>query len=329
MNVERDRKSHRLAWSSAIAVLVVAFGAPIAGAAGIEVPQVTQVPLPVEQPPLPGLPELPEVPQVPLPEVEPPLPVPDVTTVPVPVEELTDDVGEVVDGATDVVDDVTGGDTGDVVDDVVDDVTGGAGDVVDEVTDPEGPVGGVVDDVTDPDGPVGGVVDDVTGEAGNNAGKVVDSVVDKVGGVLDDVAGGLPGSPDAPGIPKPKVPGLDPVTETGTDPGGAGPTRTPEEAAALGERIAATVPADGFAANVLAASETAAASAPPTRDVPEPSLVQQIAQSISDVAQRIAFPLLLAAAVGAFVVAQNRVDRKDPKLALASLDADEDLLGFE
>ncbi len=356
MNVERDRKSHRLGWSSAIAVVVVALGAPVAGAAGVQVPQLTEVPLPVEQPPLPDGPQVPEVPELPLPEAEPPLPVPDVTIVPVPVEELTDVVDGGTDVVDDVVDDVTGGDAGAVVDDVVDDVTGGAGevvdDVVDEVTDPEGPVGGVVDEVTDPEGPVGGVVDevtdpegpvggvvdeveDVTGpvdevvddvmdELGNNAGAVVDSVVDKVGGVVDG-PGGLPGSP---GAPDPNSPGVDPVGNTGTGPGADG-TADNEEGAVLAERIAATVPADGFAANVLAATEAAATSAPPTRSVSDPSLLERIARSISDVAQKIAFPLLLAAAVGAFVVVQNRVDRKDPKLALAALDADEDLLSFE
>jgi hypothetical protein len=66
-----------------------------------------------------------------------------------------------------------------------------------------------------------------------------------------------------------------------------------------------------------------------TRDSAGSSMIERIARSAADVAERLAFPMLLALAVGAFVLLQNRVDRKDPKLALAALDADEELLGFE
>lgn len=351
MNDERDRidspKRHRLAWGSALSVVVMTLCAPLAGAAGVQLPQapqVPQVPLPVEPPSLPDPgPVLPDVP-----EAETPPVIPDVTTLPVPIEELENAVEPVVD----VVDDVTGGagdvveDTGDTVGDVVDEVTDPGGpvdEVVDEVTDPDGPVGGVVDEVTDPEGPVGGIiddvkdvtdpvvdpvvdkVDDVTEPVGETVSGVADGVIGKVDGVVDGVVGSLP---DAPGVPRTDTPATDGDEGVG---GGGMFGRTPTEVAALRAHFPVeTFPTDGFAASVLAAPETIGETvASPAGDFSTPSLVERIARSASDIAQKIAFPLLLAFAVGAFVVLQDRMDRKDPKLALAAIDAEEDLLGFE
>lgn len=347
-------KRHRLARGAALSVVVMTLCAPLAGAAGVQVPPVPQMPLPVEEPATPGVPTIPSVPEAPgvpdLPGVEVPPIVPDVTTLPVPVEPLDDVVEPVLEEVTDPVEDVVEDTTGtvdevtDPVGDVVDEVTdpeGPVGGVVDEVTDPEGPVGGVVDEVTDPEGPVGGVVDEVTDpdgpvggvvdgvkDATGNVGDTATGVVDKVGTVVDGVTGSLPPAPVLPGGQAPGPGGSDPGVLAGGDVD-ARVADAVEDAEALAGRIAATVPADGFAATVLAAAEAADLAAPPRRDASAPSLIERIAQSLSDVAQKIAFPLLLAAAVGAFVVMQNRMDRKDPKLALAALDADEDLLGFE
>ena len=375
MNDERELtsspKRHRLARSSALAVVLMALCAPLAGAAGIQLPQAPpapsapQAPLPVQDDPLPELPALPGVEEIlPAPPgVETSPIVPDVTTLPVPVEELEGAVDPVVDETTGAVDDLSGGGAGDVIGDVtggggpveevVDEVTGGGGpveevvddvtgggavdEVVDDVTGGGGPVEEVVDDVTGGGGPVEEVVDDVTDPEGP-VGEVVDGVVDgvgsagdQVGEVVDGVVGALPNAPDVPGVDSPGDGGIDTGVTDPTEVGGNRFPDSPEDPAVRAERIAATISPDGFAASVLAATETSASGVAfgPRRDVSGPSLVERIARSISDVAQKIAFPLLLALIVGAFVVVQNRVDRKDPKLALAAIDADEDLLGFE
>jgi hypothetical protein len=43
----------------------------------------------------------------------------------------------------------------------------------------------------------------------------------------------------------------------------------------------------------------------------------------------VVFPLALALLVAAFLLVQNRVDRKDPKLALAPISSTQGLLGFD
>jgi hypothetical protein len=270
-----------------------------------------------------------------LPALDPGTVVPEVTTLPVPVEELdgvtqpvTDAVDAVTGGIGEVVDEVTGG-VGETVDGVVDEVTGGGGTVggvVDEVTGGGG-VGGVVDDVTDGvTGPVeealdtvNGAVDEVGGQLGNTAGEVAGRVGDAVDGLTGN------GSV-APGA-EPNVPG-----ETGTTIAGGGRTPgTRDDVAGLRTALdaAAAVSPDGFYGSGAAAALPVPTVAGSPTDAGTPSLVERIARSAADVAERIAFPLLLAFLVGGFVLVQNRLDRKDPKLALAALDAEEDLLGFE
>jgi hypothetical protein len=58
------------------------------------------------------------------------------------------------------------------------------------------------------------------------------------------------------------------------------------------------------------------------------SLVEQIARGALAAAQQAAFPLLLTMLVAGFLMVQNRIDRSDPKLALAPVDSDHDLLSF-
>ncbi|MDQ3915719.1 MAG: hypothetical protein M3323_10400 [Actinomycetota bacterium] len=351
MTDELDRpKSHRLAIGAAGAVLIVAFGAPLAGAARLDLPQAPVPPVVAPALPLPdpGVPDAPVDPVLPeLPAPAPGTAVPEVTTLPVPVEELEG----VTQPVTDVVEDVAGG-AGDAVDEVVEDVTGEVDEVtggVDEVTGDVdetvdevtggGPVGGAVDEVTGGGG-AGGVVDEVTGgvtgpveevveavtgtvedvkgELGNNAGAVVDRIVDAVDGPSGD--GSTP-------------PGSETGGTGGTHPGDAagGRTSTPTDVAGsrTAREIAAAVSPDGFAGSTAVATLASATASVPPHDAPAPSLLERIARSAVDVAGQIAFPMLLALAVGAFVLVQNRVDRRDPKLALAALDAEEDLLGFE
>jgi len=61
---------------------------------------------------------------------------------------------------------------------------------------------------------------------------------------------------------------------------------------------------------------------PPVGDVP--NVIGQVAVKSLEKPQ---FPLVLLVVVAVFLLVQNRIDRKDPKLAAAPVDA-EPLLGF-
>lgn len=58
------------------------------------------------------------------------------------------------------------------------------------------------------------------------------------------------------------------------------------------------------------------------------SLISQIGRIAAEAAQQVAFPMLLTLLVGGFLFAQNRIDRSDPKLALAPVESEHDLLSF-
>jgi hypothetical protein len=86
------------------------------------------------------------------------------------------------------------------------------------------------------------------------------------------------------------------------------------------------------AARTIIGRERVAAPVFPKSVLPEPhkEFGQGVAAGISSVATAIAnagggtgFPLFLVALVGAFLVVQNRIDRRDPKLAFASAAADD------
>jgi hypothetical protein len=58
------------------------------------------------------------------------------------------------------------------------------------------------------------------------------------------------------------------------------------------------------------------------------SAVQGVVHAVGAAGGGTGFPLLLVGLVFAFLVAQNRIDRRDPKLALASIAAD-DMVEFQ
>ena len=59
------------------------------------------------------------------------------------------------------------------------------------------------------------------------------------------------------------------------------------------------------------------------------STAEQVGQGLADAARRFAFPLVVAALVGAFLLVQGRLDGKDPKLAVSPIDARDELVIFE
>jgi hypothetical protein len=58
------------------------------------------------------------------------------------------------------------------------------------------------------------------------------------------------------------------------------------------------------------------------------TFITQLAQAATEAAEKLAFPLGLALMVGAFLMVQGRIDRKDAKLVLAPIDSEQDLLSF-
>ena len=58
------------------------------------------------------------------------------------------------------------------------------------------------------------------------------------------------------------------------------------------------------------------------------SVISQIGKVAAAAAEQVAFPLVLTLLVIAFLMVQNRIDNKDPKLALAPVDSEHDLLSF-
>jgi hypothetical protein len=90
----------------------------------------------------------------------------------------------------------------------------------------------------------------------------------------------------------------------------------------------------GFAAALQRDSreiQLANAQAPTDQVVLEaasPGIVAEIGRVAAEAAEQVAFPLALALMVGAFLMVQNRIDRRDPKLALAPIDANHETLTF-
>jgi hypothetical protein len=59
-----------------------------------------------------------------------------------------------------------------------------------------------------------------------------------------------------------------------------------------------------------------------------PSTLERIQQGLEDAAKRFAFPLALAGLVAGFLLVQGRLDRRDPKLAVAPIVARDDVVSF-
>jgi len=199
---------------------------------------------------------------------------------------LTDVVDETVDGLTDVVED-------NALTDIVDETVDGTTDVVDEVVDSD-VVDETVDGVTD-------VVDD-TVDGGEDTAK---DLTDTVGDVVGSGEGPLP-------IPDPgdgSEPGRDQRTdrpESDVSPSGS--------EAAPGSTVVSEAPLPGSIIEVPARQST-----PPSDG---PGLLDRLGGAAAAVARQLSFPIALSLIVVAFVLFQNYLDRKDPKLAVAPIAAD-------
>ena len=179
------------------------------------------------------------------------------------------------------------------------DATATADDAVSEATEP------IPEEVEE-------AVGTVTRPVENPVTALVEKVDKAVGGALGLIPDELTGPDDG-----------------GKEPGGSTAPRSHEPGAAV-RGIRTTAFADR---GVDFAGLELAISAPSTEHesspfATEPSLLQQAGEAAIQGLIRVAFPLLLAIMVAAFLAFQGRVGRNDPKLVLAPIDSDQSTLTF-
>ena len=114
-------------------------------------------------------------------------------------------------------------------------------------------------------------------------------------------------NPPAPAPPEPAPPAPAP-TEPTTPPG---PAPSEPTAAEAGARSSASGPK--------------ARTQPGAETGPQPSTFVLAGRLAKEVSEKAAFPIALLVVVGIFLMIQDRIDRKDPKLALAPVYAEPDL----
>ena len=154
-------------------------------------------------------------------------------------------------------------------------------------------------------------VEQTTATVEETAAGVIDQANELVEPTTDEVLGSTVAEPSGPGATEPGGNG------TATGPGGV-KSRTAGGASPL-----------SFGRGPLIGPVAAPISSTPvvSLTIPRQGLFERIGSLAIQTAKDLAFPLALAVIVLLFVAVQNRIDRKDPKLALAPVAPD--LLRFE
>jgi hypothetical protein len=174
-------------------------------------------------------------------------------------------------------------------------------------------LGGTVDDTQDT---VGGVVEEAGGDVQQTPGGIVDDAQETLGGVVDDVqdtVGGVVG----PGNPAP-LPTQDGGDGPGQAPGGGGRPGQPSPAQVDLSVTQAPGPISSQALRFAALADRGPTSG--SAQLPsgiERRPIDSTGPFSSIPVGAVGFPLVLIAIVIAFLAIQSRIDRKDPKLALA------------
>jgi len=166
----------------------------------------------------------------------------------------------------------------------------------------------VTDQVNETVEPVTDTVTDILGQAPDTG------VIDDTTGILPDVLGSTVAQPSGPGASEPGGNG------TATGPGG-GKSRTGGGGGSVSPLSFGRGPVIGPVAAPVSLTPAVSLTIPPR------GLFERIGSLAIQAAEALAFPLALALIVLLFVAVQNRIDRKDPKLALAPVAPD--LLRFE
>ena len=161
----------------------------------------------------------------------------------------------------------------------------------------------------------------VVENVGDKVKKTTDEVVDAVDNTVDDTVDNVNETVHAldPVAPPP----ADGHSEQGAnDPSGGGSRSKTEPAVVRPQgrgRSAPTLHVDLVAETLPAGDTVVVNGTSSTSPLDQPGL---FAGSLPEIARRLAFPLVLVGLVLGFVAIQNRLDRKDPKLALASTTRD-------
>lgn len=190
----------------------------------------------------------------------------------------------------------------------VNETVGGTTKVVTETV--EETVTTVTDTLDDATGGGTKPVSDVTKETVKQVGQYGDSVTDRAAGTIDTV-GGLKGQGDRSG-------------QRDRDARAGGSQTRGDATSVLGNRAEQGSVSGSVRERATLTSDGTSTVATSTDE----SIVQQIGRIAAEAAKQMAFPLALTLLVGAFLTMQNRMDRKDPKLALAPVDSEHDLLTF-
>jgi uncharacterized membrane protein YtjA (UPF0391 family) len=199
-------------------------------------------------------------------------------------------VDDTVDGATETVDDTVEGAT-ETVEDTVEETTGDAEETVEETVE---------------------TVEETVESNTGDAGETVEETVGAGFGSVDDAIG----DPPLPGT-DPVAPGVDPAPSGGD---GAG-NGSDGNGSGGGDGSIGTPP--GGVAGPFVLDPPAVGSGLVNATVPAPrGFLGGLAGPAAEIASRIAFPLALAVLVLVFIAFQNRLDRRDPKLALAATSPD-------
>jgi hypothetical protein len=185
---------------------------------------------------------------------------------------------------------------------------------VDQVTEP------VTEPVT---GPVTQPVTEVTDPVVETVGGVVDKVKDTVGPIVDEV-------PEPPQLPNPSIdvnqpttgdsgagPCPGPRTGPGAPPGDSGNGRSD---AGTGSSVERPIPVQALVRDTFISGIDPSTSSD-VRVGPSPPTERTVV-SLEDVVKGFVFPLALLLIVGAFLLVQDRLDRRDPRLALAPVGPD-------
>jgi len=227
-------------------------------------------------------------------------------------------------------------DAGSAVGGAVEDTAGTVGDTV---KDTGGTVGGTVDSVEDgtTGTNVGNSVKDTSGSVGNSvkdtgstAGNAVKDASKDAAGQVDGTIGDVAEATGTEGLLGGK--GNKDNTRSNNGPGKntkkGDPVKSPslskeqrQQQAEDRETTSSPLAAAADVAENLSGTTQAASFAPAFT-------VDEAIRQALEAAKAFAFPILLTLLVVGFMLIQNRVDKKDPKLALAAVDTADELLSF-
>lgn len=235
------------------------------------------------------------------------------------------DVGDAIGGGGDTGGGGGGGSDsgGGLVGGITDGLEGGTKDSGSENEGSGGPIDGVIDAV---DNAVADTKDQVK-ETANDAGGSLAQVGSGAGGTVDTVKDTLDRTTDGlTGTGGHKKKAEEHARSPHRRAGSTAPSSVGTGTEVLGASMADALRADSM---ILAAAKTEDNDYAVTgSSSADQSFIAQIGRVATEAAQQAAFPIALILMVAAFLMVQNRIDSKDPKLALAPVDSEHDLLSF-